>query len=329
MPIPILVAAGIAAVGGLGVAGTLAAKDTMDEAKALGERGERLIAAAKERAAAAQSATQGKVEELGNTKIRILSNNMNTFLRLFRTMKDVKFNDSVGMDELRDFTPQSNQVRMLTNASVTAADLTRGYGGGIASGGVVALGAYGAVGMLGTASTGTAIGTLSGAAATNATLAWLGGGSLAAGGLGVAGGAAVLGGIVAAPALLAGAFYLNCKADEAMSKAKTFYAQAETYQAQCNYSCKLLSAISERAGQITYVLNRMDGTFGQGVRHMHGIIARSGTDWNALTRAQQEHVAAVAMMAKTMKVIMDTPLCREDGSLNPESARVLQRLGTG
>lgn len=48
------------------------------------------------------------------------------------------------------------------------------------------------VGFWGTAGTGTAISTLSGAAATKATLAWLGGGTLAAGGFGVAGGAVVL-----------------------------------------------------------------------------------------------------------------------------------------
>mgnify|MGYP000850860191 FL=1 len=44
----------------------------------------------------------------------------------------------------------------------------------------------------GTASTGTAISALSGAAATNAALAWLGGGTLAAGGGGTAAGAAFL-----------------------------------------------------------------------------------------------------------------------------------------
>ena len=46
--------------------------------------------------------------------------------------------------------------------------------------------------VLGTASTGTAISALSGVAATNAALAWLGGGSIAAGGAGVAGGHLVL-----------------------------------------------------------------------------------------------------------------------------------------
>lgn len=47
--------------------------------------------------------------------------------------------------------------------------------------------------VLGTASTGTAISALSGVAATNAALAWLGGGTLAAGGAGVAGGSLILG----------------------------------------------------------------------------------------------------------------------------------------
>jgi transcriptional regulator with XRE-family HTH domain len=54
----------------------------------------------------------------------------------------------------------------------------------------------------GTASTGVAISGLSGVAASNAALALLGGGTLAAGGAGVAGGAAILTGLVAGPAVL-------------------------------------------------------------------------------------------------------------------------------
>ncbi|AVI91336.1 hypothetical protein CW753_18200 [Klebsiella pneumoniae] len=52
----------------------------------------------------------------------------------------------------------------------------------------MALGAWALVSAIGTASTGTAIGTLSGVAATNATLAWFGGGAVAAGGAGMSGG---------------------------------------------------------------------------------------------------------------------------------------------
>ena len=70
-------------------------------------------------------------------------------------------------------------------------------GTGIGSGAGTAAGMFVAVSAAGTASTGAAIATVSGAAASSTTLAWLGGGSLAAGGT------AVLTGIVSLPALLA------------------------------------------------------------------------------------------------------------------------------
>jgi hypothetical protein len=72
-------------------------------------------------------------------------------------------------------------------------------GAGSIAGGSLAVGSWALVTTLGSASTGVAISGLSGVAATNATLAWFGGGALAAGGVGMAGGAAVLGGLFAVP----------------------------------------------------------------------------------------------------------------------------------
>lgn len=92
-----------------------------------------------------------------------------------------------------------------TEASVRF-ELARSTASGIAGAGLgagAAAGVFAAVSATATASTGTAIASLSGAAASSATMAWLGGGSLAAGGLGVAGGTMVLTGIVALPAMLA------------------------------------------------------------------------------------------------------------------------------
>lgn len=85
-----------------------------------------------------------------------------------------------------------------------------------------AVGAWALVGAFGAASTGTAISTLSGAAAVNATLAWFGGGSIAAGGSGMAGGAAVLGGIVAAPALALMAMFSHVSANKKIAEIKEF-----------------------------------------------------------------------------------------------------------
>ena len=72
---------------------------------------------------------------------------------------------------------------------------------GTLAGTCAAIGVPALVAQFATAGTGTAISSLSGAAATNATLAWLGGGTVASGGFGVAGGAVVLGGIVAVVAI--------------------------------------------------------------------------------------------------------------------------------
>jgi hypothetical protein len=80
---------------------------------------------------------------------------------------------------------------------------------GAGAGTLATAGAFALAGAFGTASTGAAIGGLSGAAATNATLAWFGGGALSAGGGGMAtGGLVVLGaaGVVAIVAV-AGTYY--------------------------------------------------------------------------------------------------------------------------
>ena len=72
---------------------------------------------------------------------------------------------------------------------------------GTGAGFLAGMGTIAAISAWGTASTGTAIATLSGAAATNASLAFLGGGSLAAEGFGMWVGGVVFGGVVAIVAI--------------------------------------------------------------------------------------------------------------------------------
>ena len=101
----------------------------------------------------------------------------------------------------------------IKKASVGASILIGGLGGAAlgTAGGFAASGATTAAVMaLGTASTGTAISALSGAAATNATLAALGGGSLAAGGGGIALGTTMLGAATLGVGLLVGGVIFSC-----------------------------------------------------------------------------------------------------------------------
>ncbi len=87
---------------------------------------------------------------------------------------------------------------------------------GFGAGASAATGTLALVSAYATAGTGTAISGLSGVAATNASLAWLGGGATAVGGLGTGGGALLVGGIaaIAAIAVAAGVIYVFIYLDE-------------------------------------------------------------------------------------------------------------------
>ena len=86
--------------------------------------------------------------------------------------------------------------------------------GGAGAGTAAAVGSWSLVALVGSASTGTAISTLSGVAATNATLAWFGGGALAAGGTGMAGGTLVLGGVALVPVIAVATWHSRSKTKE-------------------------------------------------------------------------------------------------------------------
>lgn len=90
----------------------------------------------------------------------------------------------------------------------------------MAAGSAVAVGSWAASSALGTASTGTAIASLHGAAATNAILASLGHGAIAAGGAGMLGSNLALGGIVLLPAAAIMGVMAHAKAGEINDKAQ-------------------------------------------------------------------------------------------------------------
>lgn len=110
----------------------------------------------------------------------------------------------------------------------TTAYLGKIVGAGVA-GAAAAYAVYGGVMAFAAASTGISIASLSGVAATNATLAAIGGGSLAAGGFGMAGGTLILGGVVAAPIAAIAGWAFASHAEEALENAKKI--QVETNEA--------------------------------------------------------------------------------------------------
>ena len=138
----------------------------------------------------------------------------------------------------------------LKKVSAGAGVLLGGIGGATVgtAGGFAAAGATtSAVIALGTASTGTAISSLSGVAATNATLAALGGGSIAAGGGGMALGTAVLGGATLGVGLLVGGIIFNVTGSKLSNRADEAYKQAKRTEEEVNRIVGYLDELSSAA----------------------------------------------------------------------------------
>ncbi|MDI1433254.1 hypothetical protein [Polyangium sorediatum] len=143
--------------------------------------------------------------------------------------------------------------------SVDAANAIGGAMTAISAGSATAAGALALAGTVGVASTGTAIGSLSGAAATNATLAWLGGGSLAAGGFGMAGGTLIVGGLAVAPAVAVAGFVIEVHGQKALTAAATHAAALEMAIARMSNEIALLHGVRQRIDELQRV--------GQGLHH--------------------------------------------------------------
>ena len=189
---------------------------------------------------------------LGKLKANIFSKNIKFLVDEIRKRKDSS-SKIKGYQESIEELNLPNLEKMVLNSL----ELESGLLSGAASGALAGLGAYGSVGLLATASTGTAIASLSGAAATNATLAWLGGGSLAAGGIGMAGGSAVLGGFVAGPAIAITGLMMASKAEEALTKARAYEAEVDKKIAEMKEMSAVLDGLQANAKEMMNTLERL------------------------------------------------------------------------
>lgn len=326
MPLPLLFIAVAAATGLVGVGKSVKAAVDTHDANKTNEKANDIVNYAKSRLETARKKCGNDLKSLGKTKVTILYSSVNHFIRSFGKLKNVNFQNSAGLDEMGRLCIDSKDFEELKELGTFATSIVGGIASGAMGGAITAFGAYSAAGTFAAASTGTAIASLSGAAATNATLAFFGGGSLAAGGLGVAGGTMVLGGLVAGPALAIMGFVVGAKASAAKDEAYSNLAKARQISEELGAASDLCYAISKKCNMFVDLLKKLDRYFKPLIGKIDEAIAEHGTDYRQFSQEQKQATAAAASLAKAIKTVLDTPILDKNGNVTYESDKILKQI---
>jgi hypothetical protein len=173
-----------------------------------------------------------------------------------------------------------------------------------------------AVATYGSASTGTAITNLSGIAARNATLAWLGGGSLASGGGGMALGAMALNVVTIGPTILIGGLVLNGKGEKALTEARRYRVSVDKSISDQHQLRNRLEVIGRRIDELDDLLTELT--------------TRAATALDELESNEpfdpDEHAEVFSRAlayAIAVRDVVSTPLLDSDGELAADTDRLL------
>lgn len=277
--------------------------------------------------------TSKSLETLGKVKVEAWSKDINGFLGSFGNFQNIEMiyheNDKkihfVGENE----TPDKMLVNMQM-ASMTAQEIAKTGALAIGTGALVGIASYGGAMMFAHASTGTAIAALHGAAKTNATLAWFGGGSKALGGLGVKGGKFVLGGIAVLSVLAVAGLITAVKAKERLAEAKETNAQAKKAAKDLEVMTEAMSGIETISNNYTSFVNSLSEKFQKLLSEMDRIAkdyptsAGEKIDFNRLSDVEQKTLHISWLLAQVYYQALSMPILSEDGEIHPKAKAALK-----
>jgi hypothetical protein len=259
--------------------------------------------------------TNAVLEDYGARKLRSFNGPIKDFVEAFGQLKNVESLRSPELERLVDGDFSVVSLEGLRRDYQLLMESGLGVGAGLGSGAALAFGAYNGTFLLASASTGTAISTLSGAAATNATLAWLGGGALSAGGFGMAGGTMVLGGLVAGPALAVFGFVVGAKAEATLANAKRNKQVARTHYDEAVLAAERLSAVQVVTTLANKTFSKLGVPLRRGVADIRAAIGEHGSDFSSYPEQTREKIFRAVKTAQLIKLMVDTPILDKDGAL--------------
>lgn len=287
----------------------------------------------------AKENTQNDIKNLGILKETTCSETISEFVKLYEVIGKVDLKP-LKQNEALDYESFQTDFKEMQVITTNIKEISTAVAGGALIGATAAFGAMGTAAIIGTASTGTAIGTLSGAAATNATLAWLGGGAVSAGGAGMTGGMVVLGGIALAPVLVFGMFLGTNKGKQVLNAAHNYSDEIDVLVekvitliaelSQIRRGCYLMSGSIQGLDALMKVYNVEMEKIAYRLEQRSAIskfidpIKNKIFNVDILSTKEAEIFATSANIASMLIEIIKMPLMNEKGAFISDSLEVLE-----
>ncbi|QQW65495.1 glycine zipper family protein [Helicobacter pylori] len=260
----------------------------------------------------------------GKKKLHVLSHSVSNFLDHFHRLNRSRITiEGINMQDIQrqvsDVRKTTNQYRKVDLLDVSGAVIGSAIGGVLA-----AYGAYTGVGLFASASTGTAIAGLRGVAATNATLAWLGGGALSVGGLGVVGGMAVLGGLVAGPALAILGAVSAGEMEEKLEKAKAYHSQVEVAVKKADVAIDNLLAVERVVKLFTKQITKCDALLFSLFQDAIATMKKHNYNRFLYNQEEKDQLCVTVPILMTLSAFLKVPIIDKDQKLQEKAQRALE-----
>ena len=316
----------------LGVGAGATGVGNMNEAKEIGERAQKRYEDAVNQLKADWKSTNKAAQIYGEIQIDVRISTIKRFVSfLERIGQRASQSDLQFLDELEISTQQIKEYKATV---IEAEEWLNGGVSAAVTGAAAASGAANMAKLVGTTMVKTTvtrffglwttevvtevgISQLTGAAARSATLAWLGGGSVAAGGF-------VLGGITLGPALMVGGFQLAGKGEEALTKAREYEAKVNTELAKIEAAKDSLQQVERRIAELRDLVESLNKRAVLGLNELESLESQSGFDKDRdVSKLQQ-----VALLVTALVEIMKIPVLNNEGNLNPATATIKAKYRT-
>jgi hypothetical protein len=280
-----------------------------------------------------KKATNLKLEDLNKLKMKVYSTDIYQSIEIIKNIKVPKESGVDFADKDITILFKKNEIDEIHANSIKAKDILNQTVNGMSVMKAAAGGSLGFMSTFGIASTGTAISSLSGAAATNATLAALGGGSLASGGGGMALGSTVLGGLTVVPAAMILSHQYAKKSEETLTEATEYYSRVRKEVGNIEAMVLILKEdVDKRIDEIQSTIVHIVDIYRKKVfidlkeAYDKNKDFQGKVDYKLCSSADKAKICMAAYFLRQMKKIISVKILDSDNNISKESEDIVKSI---